>query len=486
MKKYNLKEYIEVLEKENQIINKETYEDFLVDNVSYNSQEVINNTLFVCKGASFKEEYLVLAIQKGVKAYISEKKYNVEIPCILVKDIKISLSKVAAKYFDYPAEKLNIIGIGGTKGKSTTAYYIKYILDEYSKNNDKKDTAIISSIDTYDGVLNFESHITTPESLDLQNHFNNAILSNISNVVMEVSSQALKYNRVNDVCFNYGIFLNVSEDHISPIEHTDFEDYFNSKLKIFANTNKAIVNLNSDFSDNILSRAKKDSKEVTTFSTKNENADVYGYDVKKEGFDTKFKVRTNIFDKEFILTMPGLFNVENALAAITVAIQMNIPYEDIYIGLKKAKSSGRMEVYYSNDKKIITIVDYAHNKLSFEKLYESTKSEYPGRKIITVFGCPGKKALLRRKDLGHLAGKNSDKVYLTAEDPGMETVYDISKDIARYVEEYNKNYEIIEDRGEAIKAAINKAGNDEAETIILITGKGNETRQKIRKRIYTM
>lgn len=481
MRKYNLKEYIEVLKKENQIINKELYEEFLVDNLSYNSEEVINNTLFICKGSSFKEEYLISAIKKGAKVYISEKKYNVDIPCILVKDIKISLSKVAAKYFDYPGKKLNIIGIGGTKGKSTTAYYIKYILDEYAKNNNKKDIAIISSIDTYDGILNFESHITTPESLDLQNHFNNALLSDISDVVMEVSSQALKCNRVNDVCFNYGVFLNISEDHISPIEHNDFEDYFNSKLKIFANTNKAIINLNSDFSDKILSRAKKDSKEVITFSTKDQNADVYGYDIKKEGFDTKFKVKTKVFEKEFILTMPGLFNVENALAAISVATQMNIPYEDMYTGLKKAKSSGRMEVYYSNDKKIITIVDYAHNKLSFEKLYESTKSEYPNRKIITVFGCPGKKSLLRRKDLGQLAGKNSDKVYLTAEDPGMETVYDISKDIAQYVEEYHKNYEIIEDRGEAIKAAIKTAVNNKGETIILITGKGNETRQKIRK-----
>ncbi len=485
-----IEKYIEILKEKNQIINLEelnemTIQNFDIGYVTYNSNEVLQNTLFICKGQNFKEEYLIDAVNKGAIFYVSEKKYNVEIPCILVKDIKMSLCIIADEYFDYPAKELNIIGVGGTKGKSTTSYYIKYILDEYASKNNLKDTAIISSIDTYDGVLNFESHITTPESLDLQNNFKNAVNSGIKNLVMEVSSQALKYDRVGTLEFDYGIFLNVSEDHISPIEHIDFEDYFNSKMKMFAKSKKIFVNLDSDFSDKILEKAKSDSKEVFTFSKNNSNADIYAYDIQKNGFDTVFKINLNDNNieyngKEFVLTMPGLFNVENAVAAIGVAIKMNIPYIHIYEGLKKAKSSGRMEIYHSKDKKIIAIVDYAHNKLSFEKLYESTKSEYPDRKIITVFGCPGKKAFLRRKDLGLLAGKNSDKIYITAEDPGMEPVLDISKEIAKYVEEYTKNYEIIEDRGEAIKEAVKTAKEDIQKTIILITGKGNETRQKIR------
>lgn len=485
-----IEKYIEILKEKNQIINLEelnemTIQNFDIEYVTYNSNEVLQNTLFICKGQNFKEEYLIDAVNKGAIFYVSEKKYNVGIPCILVKDIKMSLCIIADEYFDYPAKELNIIGVGGTKGKSTTSYYIKYILDEYASKNNLKDTAIISSIDTYDGVLNFESHITTPESLDLQNNFRNAVNSGIKNLVMEVSSQALKYDRVGTLEFDYGIFLNVSEDHISPIEHIDFEDYFNSKMKMFAKSKKAFVNLDSDFSDKILEKAKSDSKEVFTFSKNNSNADVYAYDIHKNGFDTVFKINLNdnnikYNEKEFVLTMPGLFNVENAVAAISVAIKMNIPYIHIYEGLKKAKSSGRMEIYHSKDKKIIAIVDYAHNKLSFEKLYESTKSEYPDRKIITVFGCPGKKSFLRRKDLGLLAGENSDKIYITAEDPGMEPVLDISKEIAKYVEEYTKNYEIIEDRGEAIKEAVKTAKEDIQKTIILITGKGNETRQKIR------
>ena len=176
--------------------------------------------------------------------------------------------------------------------------------------------------------------------------------------------------------------------------------------------------------------------------------------------------------------MPGLFNVENALAAISVAYKMNIPKKYIYMGLKIARSSGRMEVYHTSDERIMAIVDYAHNKLSFEKLFESIKNEYPDRNIIIIFGCPGKKAYLRRRDLGIVAGKNSDKIYLVAEDPGYEPVEQISNEIAKYVSEYMDNYEMIEDRGVAIKEAIKYAKENYKKTVILITGKGNETRQK--------
>ncbi len=484
MLKYKIKDYINMLEKNNQLIETINCDDILKEKVellSYNSSEVEKGTLFVCKGFgnNFKEEYLRDAIKFGAIAYVSQVKYDVDIPCILVNDGFVALSILSSLYYDNPSEKLNVIGITGTKGKSTTSYYIKYILDEYASSMLKKDTAIISSIDTYDGVEKFESHLTTPESLDMYRHFYNAVNSGIENLVMEVSSQALKIGRVYSLDFDIGLFLNISEDHISQIEHPDFDDYFNSKLKIFKKTNVACINMDSDMYDKIKESANEGAKKVITFSCKNYNADIFAYDIRKDGFNTVFKVRTPSYDREFILTMPGLFNVENALAAISVAYVMEIPEKYIYMGLQKARSSGRMEIYHSKDERIIALVDYAHNKLSFEKLYESTKSEYPDRRIITVFGCPGKKAYLRRRDLGLLSGKNSDKVFLTAEDPGYEPVDEISREIAKYVEEYTTNYEMIEDRGEAIKAAIEDAINYEGKTIILITGKGNETRQKI-------
>lgn len=481
MEKYTVEQYITILKENEQIkdiVNCDSILEREVNHVSYNSKEIVENTLFICKGASFKLEYLKEAIKVGVFLYVSEKKYDVDIPCILVKDIQKSLSILSAMYFNYPGESINVIGVGGTKGKSTTTYYIKAILDEYSKSMNKKETAVISSIDTYDGVENFESHITTPESYEIHKHFSNALNSGMENIVMEVSSQALKLDRVADVFFDIGIFMNISEDHISPIEHKDFDDYYNAKLKMFKNTKNAIVNMDADLAENTLSVAKRDSARVTTFSMKNKDTDIYAYDIRKDGFNTIFKVHTPSYDDEFMLTMPGLFNVENALAAITATYLMDIPVEYIKNGLKIARSSGRMEVFHTKDMKIIILVDYAHNKLSFEKLFSSVKEEYKGRRIVSIFGCPGKKALLRRKDLGTVAGMYSDFVYLVAEDPGAEPVIDISNDIARHVKKYTNNYALIEERGEAILDAVLKAEKEERDTIILLTGKGRETRQK--------
>lgn len=382
---------------------------------------------------------------------------------------------LAAFYTNYPQEKINMIGITGTKGKSTTSYYIKYILDDYMKDLNKEEIAIISSIDTYDGKSREEAVLTTPESVELFKHIRNAVDSNIENLVMEVCSQALKIDRVYGILYKIGVFLNISEDHISNIEHKDYEEYITSKLKLFDQTETAVINLNTDDLKRVLKAAQKCKKIVTFGNT--ENADVYGYNIRKEGMNTVFNVRTKNFDEEIILTMPGLFNVENALAAIAVVSELGVPYKNIYNGLKRARASGRMEVYSNKNREVIVIVDYAHNKLSFQKLYESTIKEYPKREIVTVFGCPGNHAQNRRKDLGELSGKYSNMNYLTMEDPRNEDVEKICKEISVYVEKENGKYKIVPDRGQAIKEAIFDA---KPNTVILITGKGNETVQYVK------
>lgn len=478
MKKYTLGEYALLLE--NVRMMKEFYsdgkDDIVVEYLTYDSKQVTEGTLFICKGAAFKAEYLDEAIEKGAVAYVSEKKFETkkDVPYFLVDDIRKAMPPLAEKFNNAPWKDLTVIGIGGTKGKSTSAYYMKAIVDDYMKATGGKESAVISSIDIYDGVIMKESHITTPEAVELQEHFRHAVESGISFVEMEVSSQALKYNRVDNMRLDVGVFLNISEDHISPIEHPDFEDYFASKLRIFKESKYAVVNKDADFAERIIEAARA-SEKVLTISTKDETADVYGYNIQKDGHETVFMVKTADFDEEFRLTMPGLFNVENALAVIAASILVGIPREYMHSGLYRARSSGRMELYASADKKLIAVVDYAHNKLSFEKLFSSTKDEYPDYNIVSVFGCPGKKAFIRRRDLGTVAGQYSKKVYLTAEDPGYEPVEDISKDIAQYVEAQNCPYVMIEDRGEAIKAAMQEA---DGKTILLITGKGNETRQK--------
>lgn len=472
--KHGLKEYLSLLT-ENKLVLEHEINSTDIEYISYNSKDIKKNTLFICKGAHFREEYLQNAVNSGAVCYISDKKYdNVQCGCIIVSNLRRAMALCVNLYFERVWEGLNLVGITGTKGKSTTTYFLKYILDEYLQSMKKPLCGYISSIDTFDGVNLFESHLTTPEPIELNRHFKNACDSKMEYLVMEVSSQALKYDRVYGVEFKVGCYLNIGEDHISDIEHPDFDDYFHSKLKLFSQCETACVCLDSQRTEEAL-KAAEGCKRVITFSSLDSSAEVYGYDIKKVGNDTSFKVRTSEFDREFMLTIPGLFNVQNALAAIAVCKALDIPEHFIYVGLMKARSSGRMEIYTNVDSRAVVIVDYAHNKLSFENLYESVLKEFPGRKIFTVFGCPGKKAFQRRRDLGTLAGHYSDKVFLTEEDSGEEPLLDICREIAEYVKAEECPYEIIEDRGEAIRKAIFSADTD---SIILVTGKGNETRQK--------
>lgn len=446
--------------------------------ISYDSRDIQGDTLFVCKGSHFTADFLKSAVEKGAVCYVSETKYELvegteDISYIIVNDIRKAMAYIADYYYNQIWKDLKIVGITGTKGKSTTAYFMKFILDGYLKDRKKPVSAIISGIDNYDGVINEESHLTTPEAMELHKHFSNAVKSGIEYLSMEVSSQALKYDRTLGVTFETGCFLNIGEDHISDVEHSSFEDYLESKLRIFSQCKAACVNINSDQIDRIL-EASKACPRVVTFGL-DEKADVYGFDIVKSGKSISFMVRTKDFEKEFKITMAGLFNVQNALAAIAISQCLNIPMTYVAAGLKKARVSGRMEVYTSKSRDVQVIVDYAHNKLSFETLFQSTLREYPNKKITIVFGCPGKKALGRRKELGEIAGRYSDQVYITEEDAGEEPVLKICEEIAEHVEKQACNYAIIPDREEAIREAIANADDN---TVILITGKGRETRQK--------
>lgn len=447
-----------------------------VELVSYDSREVVPGTLFICKGAHFKAEFLTMAQDRGAIAYVSQTPYpQSSLPCLLVSDMRRAIAPLADLYFNHPSGRLKVIGLTGTKGKSSAAYYLKYILDDFLAQRGRRPSGLISSIDTYDGVDRFESHITTPDALDLQRHFDHAVRSGLEYLTMEVSSQALKYHRSLCTDFAVACFLNIGYDHISPIEHSDFEDYFSSKLRIFRQGAVNCVNLDCDHADRVLAAAQETGKPLYTFSQKDREADIYASLVRKRGDDILFQVRTRRYEREFRLTMPGLFNVENALAAIAVCEALGVPQRCIYAGLAKARVPGRMEVFSNAGGSLTALVDYAHNRMSFETLFRSVRSEYPGRQIVTVFGCPGLKALDRRRDLGEIAGKYSDLVVLTEEDSGEEDTLSICREIAAHVEKQGCQYIIELNRGEAIRQAI--LGCQEP-ALLLITGKGRETRQK--------
>ncbi|HHV42922.1 MAG TPA: UDP-N-acetylmuramoyl-L-alanyl-D-glutamate--2,6-diaminopimelate ligase [Clostridiaceae bacterium] len=470
--RYTLSQYVGDLT--GLITGKKIADDPRITGLSYDSRIVKPGSLFVCKGAAFKENYLVQARDKGAIAYIAERAYPVDLPHILVSDVREAMPILAQRYYNHPEKDIDIIGITGTKGKSTTLYMLREMLNLWQEESGLPAVAFVSTIETYDGVAKFESHLTTPEAMDLYRYLHNARSQGIKYLVMEVSSQGLKYNRMDGIRLAVAAFLNLSEDHISPIEHPDYEDYLAAKLRIFKLTDKSVLNLNIREIERIAAAARLENNRIRYYSSYNKKADIFSADIRRVDPGYVFKVKLAEYIFPFRINMPGRFNVDNALAAISIANWLRCPVEFMQKGVENAYVPGRMELFTTLDRKIIVLVDYAHNKLSFQELFATVRDDFPDHKHIAIFGCPGAKGISRRQDLGTVAGASADYIYLTEEDPRFEKVEDISKEIGHFIETAGGRYTIIPDRKEAIKTAFQNA---EDKTLLLILGKGNETSQ---------
>ncbi len=466
-----LREYADALASESLIVKLSGNCDTEIRHITFDTRDMQSGTLFFCKGVHFRREYLEQASKSGAVAYVSEKEYEgIDLPFIIVSDIRHAMSISAILHYGNATGRLTTVGITGTKGKSTVSYYVKSILDTALP----RECAIMSTIDNFNGETREESHLTTQEAIPLQRNAFIACRSGLTHLVIESSSQALKYERVYGIKFDAACIINIGNDHISPSEHADFDDYFSSKKKIFDSCKTACVNLDAEHSEDMLSYAREHAERVVTFGMKSE-CDIFGYGAEARADGISFSVRTPLFEREMHIRTAGLFNVSNALGAIALCHSLGISGESMAIGLERARVPGRMERYVTRDGENVVIVDYAHNSLSFEALYSAVKQEYKGKKIITVFGCPGVKALNRRADLGGLAGENSDYVVITEEDSGDEPFEHIAADIEQYVKAKGCPYTVIENRGEAIREAVIGCGRGK---VVLITGKGNETTQR--------
>ncbi len=468
-KKYII-EIKEILEKNNLISSSKINNNIEINYLSFNSKDIKDNTLFFCKGDNFTINYLTEAKEKGSNIYISEKKYNINMPYIIVKDIQKAMAVIAAFYYEYAYSDLILVGITGTKGKTTTLYLIKNIIESYTKEK----CGIISSIEVNTGKKSILSNLTTPESIDLHKYFYEAKINNIKYMVMEVSSQSVKKDRIYGITFNYGIFLNISLDHISPKEHPNYADYLECKLGFIKKCENVICNKNT----NNFNYIKKAANNLSTFSKRGND------------FADALIVQKEIVNKELVLTIQyrnkqnkiktkliGDFNVENILAAYLLAKLLKINTESIKKGIYKTIVKGRMNTYKVNKKYII--VDYAHNFISFKNIYKTVKKYYPRKKIVTIFGCPGNKAFNRRKELAVLANKYSNYIILTSDDPNYENAKNICFEIAANIN--NTQCEIITNREKAIIKGINIFNS----AVILVLGKGTENYQKINNKKTT-
>lgn len=440
------------------------------------SREVVPGTLFVCKGAAFKREYLLSAIEDGAVCYVSEVDYDAPIPCLLVTDIRKAMGAIADFAWGHPSGKIDICAFTGTKGKTTSVYYLKGILDAQARAAGTHAAAMFSSIEMDDGLTHGESKLTTPEPFDLERHLANAVTAGAQYVAMEASSQALKYGRTFGVEFAVGAFTNIGEDHISPIEHPTFEDYFASKLLLFKHCQTAVVNLDMDHADKVYASARSRCERVLTYSLEHEEADVYGGGMRRADNGIVLTVRTPRFEREILIPTPVKFNVSNALGAIACAEALGIDEECIAHGLEGVMVPGRMNLYPTQSGRIVGVVDFAHNGMSLETLLRDLRGNYPDRELCVVFGATGGKGMDRRETMGVAAGKFADRIVITEDDPGPEDPEDICATIAHFIEEQgNHNWQIEVDRETAIRKAVFET---ERPAVVIVTGKGVETEMK--------
>lgn len=484
----SIKQAVELLEQDGLLVGYDCPPQLLehrFSHLSYSSADGTPDTFFICKGATFKEEYLRDAIAKGAGVYLAQSLYEgVDCPHILVSDIRKAMSLVSIAFYQKAYRNFRVVGLTGTKGKTTTTYFMKNILDAFCRRNPQlcaaQKSAVLSTVEVDTGIEHHEAHLTTPESPDLQRYFAQTRDSGLPFLTMEVSSQAYKLSRVYGMDFDIGMFLNIGEDHIGPLEHTDFEDYFSCKLQLMEHCRTAIVNREMDHAQRVLEHARAHAQRVLTFG-KLETADLDDddcwilRDIQKEEQGFTFTTSHGLAQDSWRIRMAGRFNVENALAAILAAKALGVDDQSIREGLLQNEVQGRMNLFEKDG--VTVLVDYAHNFLSFQKLYESLKADYPGQRIVVVVGCPGGKAQLRRRDIGTLSGQNADYLYLTAEDPQFEDVRSICEEIASFVKPYGTPYEIIEDRAQAVEKAITTAQKGD---VIVLAAKGEEVYQKVR------
>ncbi|SPC37442.1 UDP-N-acetylmuramoyl-L-alanyl-D-glutamate--L-lysine ligase [Pseudolactococcus piscium] len=425
--------------------------DFIFDSLSYDSREIDSKTLFFAKGSQFKRAFLA---DLAIPFYISETDYEVGIPAIIVNNVKHAMSLIAMAFYVNPQEDLKTLAFTGTKGKTTAAYFAKNILDIHNHNK----TAMFSTMDTtLDGKTFFKSELTTPESIDLFRMMREAVNNGMTHLVMEVSSQAYKTARVYGLTFDVGVFLNISPDHIGPIEHPTFEDYFYCKRQLLTNSRFAVVNADMDHFDFIKSELTCDH----AFYGGNSTHPI----TQSKAFS--FQALEQAFDIQLI----GHFNQENAVAAALSALQLGAGMSDVKKGIAKTTVPGRMEVIkQANGAKIF--VDYAHNADSLEKLIHVVLPHQTGQ-VTVIIGTTGNKGESRRQGIGELLnGLPNLNVILTADDPNFEDPAAIAKEIASFID---RDIPIIIDREVAIQTAMQQtSGPNDA---VIIAGKGVDAYQ---------
>ena len=456
--------------------------DLDINNLDSDSRNINDGDMFVAiKGFDVDgHEYIKEAIGNGAKVILAQididRKFIKEIPddvtIILSENTRHALAICACNFYGNPSKKVKLIGITGTKGKTTTSFMTKAILEKEGKK-----VGLIGTIVCYIGSKKLEdSDRTTPESLKLQKIFKQMVDEGCEVIVMEVSSQSLKLHRVDGCVFDIAVFTNFSEDHISEKEHPDMEDYFNSKLKLFHMCKTGYVNAD-DLHTAKIPKMLPDN-DISTYGIDN-YCNLLAKDITITNSYVDFKVKLGQRNERVKTFIPGRFSVYNSLAAICVGLKLGCSAENIKEALLEVRVPGRSELV-DNKKDLTIMIDYAHSPESLENILNAVKSYTRGR-VISVFGCGGDRDPGKRPIMGEISGRIADYTIITSDNPRTEDPEKIVNQIEEGIKKTNGKYECIVDRIEAIKSAIEMANKND---IVVLAGKGHETYQIIGHKKY--
>lgn len=450
--------------------------DVEITGIESNSKSVKEGFLFIAiKGFVVDgHKYIQNAIEAGAVAILIEEgcdlkdiKVPENVALIMHKNTREALAICASNFFGNPSKKFKLIGVTGTKGKTTTTFMIKEILEKAGHK-----VGLVGTIATYiNGKKYADSDRTTPESLELQTIFNKMAEAGCEYVVMEVSSQSLKLHRVDGCNFDVALFTNFSEDHISEKEHPDMQDYFESKLKLFEKCKVGIINADDLYALKIPKRFPE--SKFTTYGIDN-SCDVLAKDITITNSYVDYRVKITDKNERIKAGIPGRFSMYNSLAAICVAKRYGVSPEVIKEALEEVRVPGRSELI-NNKKELPIMIDYAHSPESLENILQAVKS-YTRGKVISVFGCGGDRDKGKRPIMGEISGRIADYTIITSDNPRTEDPETIVKEIEEGIIKTKGSYEVIVDRTEAIVAAIKMATKRD---IIVLAGKGHEPYQEI-------
>ncbi|UYZ36732.1 UDP-N-acetylmuramoyl-L-alanyl-D-glutamate--2,6-diaminopimelate ligase [Clostridium beijerinckii] len=446
--------------------------DIEVNKINYDSRKAGIDDVFVCiKGyATDGHKYIEKAIENGAKVIVIQDDIEIKdenIAIIKCNDTRKALALMGANYYDNPSSKMKIIGVTGTNGKTTTAFMIKHILEESNKK-----VGLIGTIANFIGDEKIHTERTTPESLELQELFSEMVDKGVEYCVMEVSSHSLALDRVYGVEFQVGIFTNLTRDHLD--FHKTFENYYKSKFKLFERSRIKIVNVDDNYGRQVINDLNNlKCNDIYSFSVKS-ISDFKAFDEEMGSREIKFKLNLKE-DEQFILNIPGEYNIYNALGAIAACFKLGMPIKDIKSGIENVVVLGRCErVAKEYNLGYEIIIDYAHTPDGLENILKTAKAFTKGR-LISVFGCGGDRDKVKRPEMGKISTDIADITIVTSDNPRSEEPLSIIKDIEAGIDK--DNYFVIENRKEAIKKSINIALDND---VIVIAGKGHETYQVLK------